>query len=89
LKSWSAVELCAADAIVFIHMLIGDGPAMLHRIRSRTIIRPEVETFIMACERLLGFTHASGRLTPDECEALEHFVVAIQKQIAPLCTDRR
>ena len=52
-----------------------------------TIIRPEVETFIVACERLLGFTHAKGMLTADECEALEYFVQAIQNQIAPLCTD--
>jgi hypothetical protein len=54
-----------------------------------TIIRPEVETFIMSCERLLGFTHASGRLTLDECEAIEYFVQAIQKQLALLCTDSK
>ena len=50
-------------------------------------IRPEVKTFISSCERLFGFTHESGRLTPGECDVLEYYAKELQKQIAPLCAD--
>jgi hypothetical protein len=50
-------------------------------------IRPEVEKFMSACERLFGFTHESGRLTHDECVVLEYYAQELHKQITPLCTD--
>lgn len=50
-------------------------------------IRPEVSKFISACEHLFGFTHASGRLTADECSALEYYADELRKQIAPVCVD--
>ena len=49
-------------------------------------IRPEVKKFISACESLFGFTTESGRLTPEECEALKYYAEELQDQVAPLCT---
>ena len=50
-------------------------------------IRQEVGKFISSCERLFGFTHESGRLTPEECQVLEYYAQELQRQIAPLCID--
>ena len=50
-------------------------------------IRPEVGKFISACERLFGFTHESGGLTPEECQVLEYYAQELQNEIAPLCID--
>lgn len=50
-------------------------------------VRPEVRTFMQACERLFGFTHESGKLTSDECQLLEYYAEELQRQIAPVCAD--
>ncbi len=49
-------------------------------------IRPEVGQFLRSCEHLFGFTHESGKLTPEECQLLEYYVEELHKQIAPHCT---
>ncbi|MGC4096511.1 MAG: hypothetical protein QM706_05290 [Nitrospira sp.] len=50
-------------------------------------IRPEVSKFISSCEHLFSFTHASGKLTADECALLEYYAEELQRQIAPVCVD--
>ncbi len=40
-----------------------------------------------ACEHLFSFTLASGRLTADECSALEYYADELRKQIAPVCVE--
>ena len=50
-------------------------------------IRPEVGKFLRSCEHLFGFTHESGKLTPEECQVLEYYVEELHKQITPHCTN--
>jgi hypothetical protein len=48
-------------------------------------IRPEVEAFMRACERLFGFAHTEGRLTPEECDVLFYYADEIHNKITPFC----
>ena len=48
-------------------------------------IRPEVETFMRACERLFGFTVTHGKLTSEECDVLKYYADELQQQITPMC----
>lgn len=50
-------------------------------------IRPEVSKFISAYEHLFSFTLEMGKLTADECLALEYYAGELRKQIAPACSD--
>lgn len=49
-------------------------------------VRPEVQEFMRACERLFGFTVAHGRLRAMECDVLHYYSQELQKQIGPACT---
>ncbi len=50
-------------------------------------VRLEVKKFMQSCEHLFGFTHESGKLTPEECQLLEYYVEELRRQIAPVCVD--
>lgn len=50
-------------------------------------IRQEIRTFMKSCEHLFGFTHESGKLTPEECQLLEYYAEELHRQIAPVCVN--
>jgi len=50
-------------------------------------LRPEVRTFLAACEHLFTFTAVSGALTAEECRSLYYYAEELRKQIVPVCTD--
>ncbi|HEY7532417.1 MAG TPA: hypothetical protein VH681_06480 [Nitrospiraceae bacterium] len=49
-------------------------------------VRPSVQDFLKACDRLLGFANANGGLTDEECRVLFYYSNELQTKIYQFCS---
>jgi hypothetical protein len=55
--------------------------------QSSSPYRPEVQAFIRATETLLSPVSLSGDLTPDECDIIAYYVMALSSAKQPWAKD--